>query len=73
MYMYIWERGGGGRASWAPRSVASVAVVRSTQVRSIGRRGVVLKQRGSLQKSPCPVVICPYLCSSDADVATSAT
>ena len=27
--------------------------------------GIVLKHRSSLQKSLCPVVICPYLCSSE--------
>ena len=31
----------------------------------IRRQGIVLKRRISLQKSLCPVVICPYLCSSD--------
>ena len=31
----------------------------------IWRQGIVLKHRNSLQKSLCPVVICPYLCSSE--------
>ena len=34
--------------------------------KGIGRRGKVLKHRSSLQKSPCPVVICPYLCCSES-------
>ena len=29
------------------------------------RQGIVLKHRNSLQKSLCPVVTCPYLCSSE--------
>ena len=29
------------------------------------RQGIVLKHRNSLRESICPVVICPYLCSSD--------
>ena len=33
--------------------------------KSTGRQGAVLKHRNSLQKSLCPVVICPYLCSSE--------
>ena len=28
--------------------------------KGIGRQGIVLKRRKSLQKSRCPVVICPY-------------
>ena len=32
----------------------------------IWRQGIVLKRRNSLQRSLCPVVICPYLCSSDS-------
>ena len=31
----------------------------------IWRQGIVLKHGSSLQKSLCPVVICPYLCSSE--------
>ena len=34
-------------------------------IKGIGRQGTVLKQRDSFRKGPCPVVICPYLCSSD--------
>ena len=37
---------------------------RSTS-QGIGRQGIVLKHRNSLQKSQCPVAICPYLCSSE--------
>ena len=33
--------------------------------KSIWRQGIVLKHRNSLQKSLCPVVICPYFCSSE--------
>ena len=33
--------------------------------KGIRREGIVLKHRNSLQKSLCPVVIRPYLCSSD--------
>ena len=33
--------------------------------KGIWRQGIVLKHRNSLQKSICPVVICPYLCSSE--------
>ena len=32
--------------------------------KDIWRQGIVLKHRISLNKSLCPVVICPYLCSS---------
>ena len=40
-------------------------------VKGIWRQGIVLKHRSSLQKSQCPVVICPYLCSSDPRYSTS--
>ena len=33
--------------------------------KGIGRQGMVLKRRNSLQKEPMPVVLCPYLCSSE--------
>ena len=33
--------------------------------KGIRRQGIALTYRNSLQKSLCPVVICPYLCSSD--------
>ena len=33
--------------------------------KGIGKQGIVLKPRNSFQKSLCPVVICPCLCSSD--------
>ena len=33
--------------------------------KGIWRQGIVSKHGNSLQKSLCPVVICPYLCSSD--------
>ena len=33
------------------------------------RQGIVLKHRHSLRKSPCPVVVCPYLCSSDTQAS----
>ena len=36
--------------------------------RDIGRQGIVLEHRISLRKSQCPVVICPYLCSSECGV-----
>ena len=39
--------------------------IRSTQVGAYDDRGTVLKRRNSLRKSLCPVVVCPYLCSSD--------
>ena len=33
--------------------------------KDIWRQGIASRHRISLQKSLCPVVICPYLCSSD--------
>ena len=33
--------------------------------KGIRRKGIVLKHRSSLQRSLYPVVVCPYLCSSD--------
>ena len=33
--------------------------------KGIRRQGLVSKHRNSLQKKPSPVVICPYLCSSE--------
>ena len=39
--------------------------------KGISRQGIVLKHRDSLQKSLCPVVICPYLCSSEVGTTSS--
>ena len=39
--------------------------------KDIWRQGIVSKHRNSLQKSLCPVVICPYLCSSETRAITS--
>ena len=39
----------------------------------VRRQGIVLKHRNSLQKSLCPVVICPYLCSSETCTVTPST
>ena len=47
-----------------PRSLAQTRARRSS-ARCTRRQGIVLKHRNSLQKSLCPVVMCPYLCSSD--------
>ena len=75
-YIYIYIYNGScinnrstarGSSSWpARRTVSSAAPsIRSAQRKGIWRQGVVLKHRSSLEKSLCPVVISPYLCSSD--------
>ena len=49
------------RAGGAPPTVAAAA--RLSEHVTTG----LLKHRNSLQKGLCPVVICPYLCSSESD------
>ena len=44
--------------------VHCVALFRSAKVRAYDDRAV-LKHKNSLQQSLCPVVICPYVCSSE--------
>ena len=39
----------------------SAAHPKTCSAKGIRRQGIVLKHRNSLQKSPCPVVICPSL------------
>ena len=47
-------------------ALGSAAILdRKCTSKDILRQGVVLKHMDSLQKSLCPVVICPYLCRSD--------
>ena len=45
--------------------LSSTTCLRSYISKGIQRQGVVVKHRESLQKELCPVVKCPYLCSSD--------
>ena len=46
-------------------SPLSVAMFQKGTSKGLWQQGIVLKHRNSLQRSLCPVVICPYLCSSD--------
>ena len=51
------QRDGDAAAREAPQKCTS---------KGIRRQGVVSKHRSSLEKSLCPAVVCPYLCSSEA-------
>ena len=48
-----------------PDLLAAHLVPQKCTSNGIRRQGTVLKHRSSLQKSLCPVAICPYLCSSE--------
>ena len=50
----------------ARRQLGAVCFSQACTIKGIRPQGTVLKHRSSLQKSLCPVVICPYLCSSDS-------
>ena len=55
--------------AWLDAPLRSVTVQYISQKctrKGIWRQGIVLKYRNSLQKSLCPVVLCPYLCSSES-------
>ena len=67
---------GGAAADGAHRGVlpevhAEAPGHQSYTSNGIGRQGIVLECRSSLQKSLCPVVICPYLCSSEVSCLDS--
>ena len=49
-----------------PTGLVRPAISHKCTSKVIGRQGIELKHRNSLQKSLCPVVICPYLCSSES-------
>ena len=41
------------------------SVIQECTSKGVWRQGILLKHRSSSQKSLCPVVVCPYLCSSE--------
>ena len=58
--MDVWETRKARHPSVKPGRMGQKCTSKGT-----GRQGIVSKPRSSLQKSPCPVVICPYLRSSE--------
>ena len=51
--------------AWPDPTCCGMTYGQKCTSKGIWRQGRVLKHRNSLHKSLCPVVTCPYLCSSD--------
>ena len=52
---------------------AVAAVLQKYTGKGTWRQGIVVKHRNSSYKGLCPVVICPYLCSSESSLAQKQT